>query len=73
MFWYIPSIDSFTTRSARFSEFDPRNVFLFQIKGFFTNNKKTTLARCFIKVTACPSFAQLKVIRQINRVNEIRK
>ena len=37
---------------ARFSEFDARKVILFQIK-------------VFIKVTARPSFTQLRVIRQI--------
>ena len=60
---------SFATRSARFSEFDAGNVGLFQIKVFTRNIKEITLARYFIKVTAHPSFTQLKVVRQINRVH----
>ena len=43
-------IRSFTTSSARFSEFDDGNMILFQIKFFGRNIKETALARCFIKV-----------------------
>ena len=66
-------VSSFTTSSARFSEFDSRNVILFQIKVFGRYIKETTLIRYFIKVTARPSFTRLKVIRWINRVHEISK
>ena len=41
---------SFTISSARFSEFDARNVIAFQIKLFGGNIKETTLARYYIKV-----------------------
>ena len=59
---------SFSASSARLSGFDDGSVILFQIKDFARNIKKTTLARCFIKVTARPSFTRLRVIKQINRV-----
>ena len=42
---------------------------LFQIEVTTRNIKETTLARYFIKVTARPSFTQLRVIRPINRVH----
>ena len=56
-------IGSFTTSSARFSEFDTGSIILFQIKVFARNIKETTLARYFIKVNARHSFTRLKVIR----------
>ena len=59
---------SFTTSSARFSEFDAGNVILFQIKVFARNIKGTTLARYFIKVTTRPSFTRWRIILGINRV-----
>ena len=68
-FLQILLIGSFTTSSARFSEFDAGNVKLFQIKVFARNIKETTLARYFIKVTARPSFTLLRVIRRINAVH----
>ena len=58
-----------TTSSARFSEFDPGDVILFQIKVFARNIKETMPANYFIKITAHPSFTQVRVIRQINRVH----
>ena len=66
-------VSSFTTNSTRFSNFDIRNMILFQMKGFGRNIKETTLARYFIKVTARPSFKQLRVIRQRDRVHLISK
>ena len=66
-------ISSFSTYSAKFSEFDAVNVILFQIKVFGRNTKGTRLARHFIKVTARPSFARLRVIRRINRIHKIPK
>ena len=60
-------ISTFFTSSAKLSEFDNGNVILFQIKVFRKNIKETTLARYFIKVTACPSFTQLRAVRRINR------
>ena len=51
-FLEILFVSSFTTRSARFSEFDSRNVTLFQIKVFVRNIKETAPAKYFIKVTA---------------------
>ena len=51
------------------SNFDSNNAILFQIKLFGKNNKETTLASHFIKVTLRPSFAQLRVIKPINRVH----
>ena len=53
---------SFSTSSAKFKKFNPGNVILFQIKVFTKNINETKLARYFIKVTARPSFAQLRVI-----------
>ena len=38
---------SFATNSAKFSEFDSRNVTLFQINVFGRNIKETMLARLF--------------------------
>ena len=61
-------VGSFTTSSARFREFDAGNVILLQTKVFARNINETTLARYFMKVTACPSFTRLRVIRRINRV-----
>ena len=49
------------------------NLILFQIKVFAKNIKETSLARYFVKVTARPSFTQLRVIRRINGVYYIRK
>ena len=66
-------VSSFTTNSTRFSNFDIRNMILFQMKVFGRNIKETTLARYFIKVTARPSFKQLRVIRQRDRVHLISK
>ena len=62
-------MSSFFTNSAKFSKFHAEKVILFQIKVFCKNIKETTLARYFIKVTAHPSFTQLRVIRRINRVH----
>ena len=45
------------------------NVILFQIKVNATNIKESTLTRYFIKVTARPSFTQLRVIKRIDRVH----
>ena len=59
---------SFTTKSARFTKFDNRNVILFQIKVSGRNIKETTLARYFIKVTARQSFTRLSVIKRKNRI-----
>ena len=59
-------MSSFTTSCARLSKFYARNVILFQIKVSTRNIKETTLTRYFIKVTARPSFTQLRVIRPIN-------
>ena len=42
---------------------------LFWIKFFSRNIKETTLARCFTKVTARPSFTRLRVIRRIKYLN----
>ena len=61
-------VRSFTISSARFNEFDSRNVILFQIKVFGSNIKETTLARYFIKVAARPSFTRLRLIRQVNKI-----
>ena len=66
-------VSSFTTNSTRFSNFDIRNMILFQMKVFGRNIKETTLARYFIKVTGRPSFKQLRVIRQRGRVHLISK
>ena len=68
-FFEMLYISSFTTCSARLSEFDSRNVIFFKTKLFRRNIKKITLARYFIKVTARPSCTGLKVIRQINRIH----
>ena len=62
-------VSSFTTSSARLSEFDIQNVILFQTKVFGRNIKETMLARYFIKETACLSFTRLRVIRRINGVH----
>ena len=66
-------VSSFTTNSTRFSNFDIRNMILFQMKVFGRNIKETTLSRYFIKVTGRPSFKQLRVIRQRDRVHLISK
>ena len=52
--------------SAKFSKFDVKNVTLFQIKVFCRSIKETTraVAKYFIKVTARPSFTQLRVIKK---------
>ena len=62
-------VSSFTTSSTRFSKFGIHNLIFFQIKVFGRNITDTSLARYFIKVTARPSFIQLRVIRRINRVD----
>ena len=62
-------ISSFATSYARFSKFYARDVILFQIKVNTRNNKETTLAKYFIKVTSPPSFTRLRVIKPINRVH----
>ena len=62
-------MSSFSTSSAKFRKFDDGNVILFQIKVFVRIVKETKLARHFIKVTVCPSFTQLRVIRQINEIH----
>ena len=49
-------MNSFSTSSAKFSEFDAGNVILFQIKVFGRNIKETTLAKYFLKLTVWPSF-----------------
>ena len=54
--------------SAKFNKCDAGNVILFQIKLFARNIKETMLARYFIKVTARPSFTQLRVIRRIENM-----
>ena len=54
-------VNSFSIGSAKFKKFDAGNMILFQIKFF--GSKDTTLARYFIKVTACPSYMRLRVIR----------
>ena len=43
-------------------------MILFEIKVFGRNIKETTVARYLIKVTAHPSFEQLRVIRRVHRV-----
>ena len=58
-------MSSFSTSSAKFSEFDAWNMILFQIKVFGRNIKMTTLAKYFIKVTAWPGFTLLRDIRRI--------
>ena len=62
-------IGSFITSCKTLSEFHSGNVILFQIKLNARNIKETTLAKHFIKVTACPSFTRLRVIKRINRVH----
>ena len=62
-------VGSFTTSSARLSEFDAWNVILFQIKVYAGNIKETTLTRYFIKVTTRHSFTLLRFIRRINGVH----
>ena len=59
-------MSSFSTSSAKFSEFDAGNMILFQIKVLI---KETTLARYFIKVTARRNFKRLRVIRCINGIH----
>lgn len=49
---------SFSTRSAKFTEFDSRNYILFQIKGLSRNIKETQLPIQFVKVTARPNLTQ---------------
>ena len=66
-------ISLFSTSSAKLNEFDSGNVIFFQIKVFGRNIKETTLPRCFVKVTARPSFTQLRVIRRKNRIHWISK
>ena len=39
------------------------------LKAFARNIKETAVASYLIKITARPSFMQLRVIRQINRVH----
>ena len=61
-------ISSFTTSPARFSDYDVTNLILLEIHVYGRNIKETALARYSIKVTARPSFAQLGIIKRINRV-----
>ena len=58
-------IGSLIASSARFREFDVRNMILFQFKIFGRNIIEIALARYFIKVTARPCFTRLRIIRQI--------
>ena len=60
---------SFTTSCTRFTEFYTGNVISFQIKVNARNIKEPRLARYFIKVTARPSFTQLRDIKRIYRVH----
>ena len=53
---------------AVLSKFYAVNILL-QIRGNARGIKETTLARYFIKVTARPSFTQLRVIKRINIVH----
>ena len=62
IFLEIVFISSFTTSSARFSEFDAGNVVLSRINLLARNIKEIALANYFIKVTARPSFTRLRVI-----------
>ena len=62
-------INSFSTSSTKFSKFNARILNLFQIKVFSRNIKETTLVKCFIKVTARPSFTRLRVIWGKNRIH----
>ena len=57
---------SFTTNSKKFSKFDASDAILFQIQVFGKNAKGVTLASYFTKVTARPSFRQLRGIERIN-------
>ena len=66
-------ISSFSTSSAKFIEFEAGNGILFQIKVFGRNIKETTLARCFINVTARPSFTRLRVIKQYQNREHVTK
>ena len=59
-------MSSFSISSVKFSQFDAGNVILLKIKVFGRNIKETSPARYFLKVTARPSFARLRVIRQTN-------
>ena len=72
-FLEILFISPFTTSSARFTEYDTRNVVSSQIKVSGRNIKETTLAKYFIKVTASLSFTRLRITREINTVHEISK
>lgn len=55
--------------SGKFSKYDTSNKILYKIQLFDKNIKEITLASYFTKVTACPSFNQLKVIKRINRAH----
>ena len=70
IFFEILFISSFFTSSAKFSEFDAKNVILFQVKVYGRNIKGTNLAKNFIKVTLKfhKSFTRLRVIRQKNGI-----
>ena len=68
LFFCTVHVGLFTTSCAGFSLFYVGNVILFQIKVNARNIKETTPARYFIKVTACPSFTQLREIKWRNRV-----
>ena len=63
-FYGYSSEAHFPTNSAKITKFDAGNLILLQIKVFTRNIKETTL-----KVTAFPSFTQLRVIRRVNRVH----
>ena len=69
----IDFLKSFTASSERFSEFDAGNVILFQIKIFGKKIKEAYLVMYFIKITAYPSFARLRIIRRINKVHQTLK
>ena len=55
-------MSSFSMSSAKFSEFGAGNAILFQIKNFGRYINETIPAKYFIKVTAQPSFTQLRVL-----------
>ena len=59
-------ISLLTISSARFNEFDARNVILFHIKVFGRHIKEAMLARYFRKITVRPSSRWLSVISALN-------
>ena len=62
-------MNSFSTSSAKFSEFDAGNLILFQINFFGRTIKDTTLARHLLQVPARLSLTRLRDVRQINRTH----